>query len=126
MKLLYKLLRVKQYSKNIFVVAALLFTRDFVHTDKVLLTLEAIAVMCLIGSATYIANDIVDLERDRAHPVKRNRPIASGAVSVPIAWAVAVVCLIAGLALAYSIRIQVVYCALFYLGMQAVYNAKLK
>jgi 4-hydroxybenzoate polyprenyltransferase len=123
---LLQLLRVKQYSKNVFVFAALFFTRGFVSPNRVLLTLAAVAVMCLVGSATYIVNDIADIERDRAHAKKRNRPIASGDVSIPFAISLALICGILGLVLAYAIRPQVFGCAVFYLGLQALYNLKLK
>ena len=57
-KTLLRLLRVKQYSKNVFVLAALLFTRGFEQPHLVLLTLGAFAAMCLLSSATYIVNDV--------------------------------------------------------------------
>lgn len=123
---LFRLLRVKQYTKNVFVLAALFFTKQFMHPEPCLRTALAILVMCLVGSGTYIANDIVDAERDRAHPQKKDRPIASGLVSLPVGLSVAAVCLIAGLVLAYVAGLGVLYCALFYLAMQAAYNAGVK
>lgn len=116
----------KQYSKNLFVLAALLFTKGFGEPRLVLLALGAFAAMCLLSSATYVVNDIVDAERDRAHPRKRLRPVASGAVSVPAAQGVAVGCLVAGLALALAVGPETLGCGVAYLAIQVAYNLGLK
>ncbi len=126
MKPILRLLRVKQYSKNLFVLAALFFTRGFDKPSLLGLTIAAFGMMCLLGSATYIVNDILDRDRDRAHPKKKFRPIASGAVSVPVALGVASLFLVAGLAIAAAIRFEVLECALIYLFLQVIYNLKLK
>lgn len=126
MKPIFRLLRVKQYSKNLFVLAALFFTRGFDKPNLLGLSLAAFGMMCLLSSATYIVNDILDLERDRAHPKKRHRPIASGAVSVPTALSVAAVLLIGGLAIGAALRVEVLEGAGVYLLLQVIYNLKLK
>lgn len=79
---LLRLLRPKQWVKNGFVLAPLLFTGAFVNGPSVDLALIATALFCLASSATYIVNDLHDVERDRLHPQKsKTRPLASGAVS---------------------------------------------
>jgi decaprenyl-phosphate phosphoribosyltransferase len=83
---LVRLLRPKQWVKNGFVLAPLVFAGQFLNADAVAHALVAALLFCLASSATYIINDIQDVERDRKHPQKSlSRPIASGAVSVPMA-----------------------------------------
>jgi 4-hydroxybenzoate polyprenyltransferase len=77
------LIRPKQWVKNGFVFAPLLFTGAFINLKDVLLALSATVIFCIASSATYVLNDLCDRERDRKHPKKsKTRPIASGLVSV--------------------------------------------
>lgn len=78
-------LRPKQWIKNCFVLAALVFGREFNDASKVLLAFAAFALFCCASSAVYLLNDIVDLPSDRNHPVKKNRPLAAGKISVAVA-----------------------------------------
>ncbi len=91
---LVRLLRPSQWSKNAFVMVGLLFGHAWQDPHRVLAALVAFAAFCAIASAVYVINDWFDRDRDRAHPRKRNRPIASGEVSGPVA-AVLVVALVA-------------------------------
>ena len=76
-----RLLRPKQWVKNGFVLAPLVFAREFRDTAAITNALIAFALFCLASSATYILNDLRDIERDRAHPVKSwSRPLAAGTV----------------------------------------------
>jgi decaprenyl-phosphate phosphoribosyltransferase len=78
--------RPHQWVKNIFFVGApLVFARRIDDITAVLHTVVMVAAFCLISSAVYLFNDIVDAEKDRAHPLKRFRPIASGVLPVPVA-----------------------------------------
>ena len=97
-----RLLRVKHYIKNGLVFLPLFFSKSFSAAEKLMQTLLAFAVFCLLSSAVYIINDIRDAERDQNHPTKRNRPIASGAVgkrtaAVICALLLAGVCVLIGL-----------------------------
>jgi 4-hydroxybenzoate polyprenyltransferase len=83
---LIQALRVYQWSKNLILFAALLFAQEVFHVDKLLTSLLAFVVFCLAASATYLFNDLQDIEKDRSHPKKRHRPIASGALSTGAAW----------------------------------------
>ncbi len=74
-------LRPHQWIKNFFVFAALVFSRRLTDPDAALRTLVAFGAFCAVASAIYLVNDVADYERDRVHPTKRNRPIASGAIS---------------------------------------------
>jgi len=79
---LIKLLRPKQWIKNFFVFAPLVFSRHIFDLSYLIPSLGAFVVFSLMSSAVYIINDILDVESDRAHPKKRYRPIAAGEVSV--------------------------------------------
>jgi 4-hydroxybenzoate polyprenyltransferase len=78
-------IRPKQWLKNGFVLVPLLFGKAFLDVEKVTLAMIAFALFSAAASAVYILNDILDVERDRAHPTKKNRPIASGRLPVPVA-----------------------------------------
>jgi len=85
MSALLALLRPRQWSKNLVVFAGLIFAQELRSSRLVWESIAAFALFCLASSAVYILNDIVDREQDACHPVKRLRPIASGAVAVPTA-----------------------------------------
>jgi decaprenyl-phosphate phosphoribosyltransferase len=97
---LLRLVRPRQWIKNTFVLAPLVFAREFTNPDSVVNALIAFALFCIASSASYILNDIHDVERDRTHPVKRlSRPLAAGTVSIRAALGLLAVCycvLIAG------------------------------
>ena len=75
-------LRVRQWTKNSVIFAALIFSQHAHQYDYVFRTILAFMLFTLAGGAVYTFNDILDIEQDRKHPVKKNRPIASGAVSI--------------------------------------------
>jgi 4-hydroxybenzoate polyprenyltransferase len=96
-RLLVRTMRPKQWSKNVFVWAALFFDQKFFEVGPFLRTLLAFVLFCLISSAVYIINDLVDIESDRQHPSKRNRPLASGALSPRLALVAAVAIIVLSL-----------------------------
>jgi decaprenyl-phosphate phosphoribosyltransferase len=90
---LLKLLRPKQWIKNAFVLAPLVFAREFTDPGAVANALIAFALFCVASSAGYILNDIHDIERDRSHPSKRHsRPLAAGTVSMRPAITLLIAC----------------------------------
>jgi decaprenyl-phosphate phosphoribosyltransferase len=90
---LLKLLRPKQWIKNAFVLAPLVFAHKFTDAGAIADALSAFALFCVASSAGYILNDIHDIERDRSHPTKRrSRPLAAGTVSVQAAIALLIAC----------------------------------
>ena len=90
---LLRLVRPKQWVKNTFVLAPLVFAREFTDPASVASALIAFGLFCIASSASYILNDIHDIERDRTHPVKRHsRPLAAGTVSIRSAVGLLVAC----------------------------------
>ena len=79
-------LRVRQWTKNFLVIAALVFSQHAHEPEYLVRTLAAFILFSLATGAVYILNDIIDIEADRRHPLKMSRPIASGSVSKKAAW----------------------------------------
>lgn len=126
LRLLIKSMRPKQWTKNVFVWAALVFDRKLFQTQYLLPTLAGFAVFCLLSSAVYLINDLVDIEQDRQHPVKRNRPLASGQLhkSVAVIAAILIIALCVPAAFALNAAFGVI--SLVYLGLMVVYSFYLK
>ncbi len=121
-----KLLRPSQWIKNGVVLAGLIFAGKAQATGLVERALLAMIAFCLLSSAVYIINDIVDRDRDRQHPLKKNRPIAAGKVSISTAVMIAIpMAVMAGL-MCYFININVLIVALAYLVLHILYTFLLK
>jgi len=123
---LVKTLRPHQWVKNVFVGAALVFSRNL--TDGALLARAAIAFVafCLISGAVYTFNDVRDVEADRAHPTKRNRPIAAGQLSERTALVAAGVLAAIALAASAALSWQLAAIVALYLVQNIAYSVKLK
>jgi 4-hydroxybenzoate polyprenyltransferase len=78
-------MRPKQWTKNIAVFAALIFDRQLFNLNSDLRTLTGFILFCLISGSVYLFNDVMDIESDKKHPIKQNRPIASGKLPIPTA-----------------------------------------
>jgi len=110
-------MRPHQWTKNLVVFAGLIFSRNFLQKELLLRSIEAFVVFCLLSGVIYIVNDIADVEKDRLHPTKKNRPLAAGLLGLPAAFTAAVTG--AGLGLFMSWRlgggfltVACVFCAL--------------
>lgn len=123
---LIRLLRPQQWLKNGFVLLGLLFGHAWHDPARVTQALLAFAAFCLLASAVYVMNDLIDREQDRRHPHKRRRPLASGAVGVPAALALMTACCIGGLALVLVSRNQAPWLFLGYVVLNIAYTLKLK
>ena len=99
-----KALRPKQWTKNVLLFAALVFSTEFLNTDSVIKALWAFAAFSLVSSVGYIINDILDRDADAQHPRKRKRPIASGALPVGMAWGLAATIAVAGFGLSFLLN----------------------
>ena len=123
---LVRSLRPSQWTKNLIVFGALLFAKRLTDPSAVLLSVAAFAIFCALSSVVYLINDIADREADRQHPLKRNRPIASGTLPVSVAAATAAILGIAALAAAFLLRFEFGLVASAYLGLMALYSGPLK
>ncbi len=94
MRDIIKLLRVKHYIKNFTIFIPLVFGMKLLQVEALTRALIGFVCFCLISSAVYIMNDIHDVENDRKHPKKKERPIASGRVSVRTGWMLFAGCLV--------------------------------
>src|SRR5215212_10133694 len=121
-----RLVRPKQWTKNGFVLAGVVFAGKALSVASVASALLACAAFCALSGAVYAANDVLDVEEDRKHPLKRRRPVASGEISAPAALAFAIVLGAAGLALGFFVSPGVGFAGLAYLALQAVYTTTLK
>ncbi|HEY2431707.1 MAG TPA: decaprenyl-phosphate phosphoribosyltransferase [Vicinamibacterales bacterium] len=128
---LFMSLRPAQWTKNLFVFGALLFGQRgaapaFLDATAIAHAIGAFVVFCALSGVVYLVNDIADRENDRLHPVKRFRPIASGAVAPAMAAATAVVLALGALAAAYALRPLFAGVALTYVLLQFLYTGALK
>ena len=96
-----KLLRPKDWAKNLFLYLPLFFSGDVFNLIKLFDVFEGFVAFCCIASSIYIINDYADIENDRMHPEKRNRPLASGKAKPTIALAISAFLIISGFLIAY-------------------------
>jgi len=121
------LLRPKHWLKNVFVLFPLVFAHPSDLGPAGVRVALALAVFCLLSSAVYCVNDVLDREADRLHPRKRQRPVAAGRVSVPVALGIAVLLAAAGMTLATALLPSgVAIVAALYLVNNAAYTTVLK
>ena len=125
-KYLFKAMRPRQWTKNGFVFAALVFDRQLLVLTSLERTFIAFIIFCLLSSCVYLFNDIMDVEADRNHPIKKNRPIASGKLPIPIALSAAIVLIIISLVGAYFLSLELAVIALVYFLMNLAYSKWLK
>lgn len=118
-------LRPKQWTKNLVVFAAPLFAFN-INMQSLLGSLLAFTLFCCTSSSFYLLNDIVDVESDRQHPVKCNRPIAAGLVSIPIALGMALVLLSGALIVGWLQSLPLGATITAYAVLQVAYNLRLK
>ena len=126
LQLYLKLLRPHQWIKSGFVFVGLLFGHAWGDSHVVHKVLLAAAAFALAASTIYVINDLADRQRDREHPEKRHRPLASGAIGLPEALVLAACCLSAALVLAYTASLSVLYIVLGYLVLNVAYSFGLK
>lgn len=121
-----RLLRPHQWVKNSFVLVGLLFGHAWNQPHLVLKAVAATAAFCLLSSAVYVFNDLMDREQDRLHPEKRHRPLASGTISVPFALALMVLCLVFAMDLVFRVIGYAQWVFLSYLCVNIAYTIWLK
>jgi 4-hydroxybenzoate polyprenyltransferase len=122
----WRLARPHQWSKNLVIFAALLFSQHLLHFRDLILTVIAFAAFCALSSFGYVINDIADREADRKHPEKRNRPLARGDLEVNDAIRIAVALGAASAAMSLVLGANFVLVGLLYLALQFSYSLYLK
>jgi len=121
-----RLLRPKQWTKNLLVLAAPVFTQQITSLPVMALTGSAFVSLCLVSSAVYCVNDVLDADKDRHHPKKKLRPVASGEVSASGGISLALICAVIGLGISFFIGVEFGIGVCTYLALQMLYNAGLK
>ena len=123
---LMRLLRPHQWLKIGFVIVGLLFGHAWADPVRLGQALAAFAAFCLLASAVYVMNDLIDREQDRLHPEKKNRPLAAGTVSVSAAAVLAATCLVAGGAVAVLWAGSAPWVFFAYVALNIAYSFGLK
>jgi len=124
--LLVRSLRPQQWTKNLFVFAGLLFSGHLLDRAAWPPALAAFAIFCGLSGAVYLVNDVLDRAADAHHPIKRHRPIASGALSTGVALGTALVLAAACVAGATAVNGQLTMAAVGYVVLLVAYSAALK
>ncbi len=119
-------IRVRQWTKNLVLFAGVIFAHEFSQVDELTRAILGFLSFCLLSSAVYVLNDLIDIESDRVHPKKRNRPIASGRISIPGAWTLLFFVLGGGGALAVWLGPRFAGVAAGYLALNLLYTLLLK
>ncbi len=119
-------MRPKQWTKNLFVFAGIIFSFKFTEPLLIFKTLAAALVFCGVSGAVYIINDIYDYEKDRRHPEKCKRPIASGRLSIPRAKGAFVFVLLCSMIAALVLGTGFFIACAFYFFMNLAYSMRLK
>lgn len=123
---LFRALRPVQWVKNVFVLAPLVFAEHLLEPDLLLRAGISFLAFCCAASSIYLVNDLRDREEDRRHPLKKSRPIASGALAVPVAIAASVALAAASVGASLYLGTQFTICLAVYLAINLLYSSVLK
>jgi 4-hydroxybenzoate polyprenyltransferase len=126
LRALIKTMRPRQWTKNGFIFFGLIFDRQLLVPEPFLRTVAGFFLFCLLSSAVYLLNDIVDVEADRNHPKKKNRPIASGKLPIPVASVTAMLLVFITIPLGYLLSPLFALILAAYLLINLLYSRWLK
>jgi len=126
LKILIKEMRPKQWVKNVVIYAPLVFDQKLNNLDAILKTTGGFLVFCLLSGLVYIVNDLADVEADKIHPTKRNRPIASGELPIRTAWIAALILGLIIIPLAYMLSPAFFVVGVIYFLLNLAYSKWLK
>lgn len=129
MKKYIKLIRVKHYIKNLLIFLPIIFSQRITDITALTKTLITFILFCISASIIYVVNDIKDIDKDRNHPKKKNRPLASGEISIKQAIKVIIILsiiLICGMIIFFRSNAYVTVVILVYIIMNMLYSMKLK
>lgn len=125
-KLIIISMRPKQWTKNLIVLAGVVYARKFTVPPMVIRSVIALILFCLMSGAIYLLNDIFDRREDREHPSKKDRPIASGRLSVTTASVIASVVILLSLVVAYLMGTEFFLFSLFFAAVNFLYSVFLR
>ena len=123
---LVSLLRPKQWTKNLLLLAGLIFSANFLKPDLLAQSLIAFFSFCFLSSSVYIINDLTDLEDDKKHPRKRLRPLAAGRLTKKEACAALAVVLLLSVALTWAVNLNFLLICALYFALSLAYSFWLK
>lgn len=126
LKLLIRTMRIRQWTKNVFVLSPLLFSMHLFQFNVLLRSVAGFFLFSLIASSIYILNDIVDANVDRSHPVKKSRPIASGALPISFAAAAVAILFVITISLSLALHVGFALTLVGYFALNLVYSYFLK
>jgi 4-hydroxybenzoate polyprenyltransferase len=126
MRTIFATLRPQQWVKNFVLFAGLIFSQNLGSLDLILKTLAGFVLFCLLSSSAYVFNDIMDVESDRKHPLKSNRPIAKGDIKIPTAVSLFVILAFISLGLSVWLSPLFALTALIYFVLNLFYSLYLK
>jgi 4-hydroxybenzoate polyprenyltransferase len=118
--------RPRQWTKNLLVFAGLIFSRHLHEPTLVARSAAAFLLFCLLSGGIYLINDVLDAERDRSHPQKRHRPVASGRLPAPVALGVGIALLVGAAIAAFALSVSFGVVALAYAALLTAYSTGLK
>ncbi|MFC1490041.1 decaprenyl-phosphate phosphoribosyltransferase [Candidatus Latescibacterota bacterium] len=123
---LIKCMRIRQWTKNILIFAALVFSNNANNFKFIITSLLAFIIFSLSAGATYLFNDIRDIESDRKHPVKKHRPLAAGLISVKTGWISLIILSVISIYSAFRLNVNFGYVLCIYFILQMAYTFFLK
>jgi decaprenyl-phosphate phosphoribosyltransferase len=126
MKIIIKLLRIKHWVKNLFIFIPIFFSGDLFSSEKLITTSIVFIGFSLIASFVYIINDAFDIDFDKNHPTKKNRPLASGQITLKKALLIGSGLLILGLSLIFYVSFESFIVAIIYFVLNILYSSILK
>lgn len=125
-KNILRLIRIKQWIKNFFLFAPLVFSYHLFDTAYIAISFKAFIAFCFLSSVVYILNDIADLEQDKNHPIKKNRPLPSGKITVSNALIISFIFFIGMVVIAYDLNVKFKFALAAYFIINLFYSFKLK
>lgn len=129
MKEFLKLIRIKHYIKNLLIFLPIIFSKNLLNVSLFLQTLASFVIFSLLTSIIYVFNDLMDIENDKIHPLKKNRPLASGRITKAQAIltiiVLLIICAVASIFM-FRLKIQLYIILLIYLIINIIYSYKFK
>lgn len=119
-------MRPKQWYKNFIIFISIVFSFNIQNLEMWSTVISAFSIFCLLSGGEYLINDILDMEKDKKHPIKSKRPIASGRLKLSYALIFAIILIIGGIAASYLINIQFMILSISYVLLILLYSLMLK